>query len=41
MLMTKLRNAVLGFALGVCTFPLAIIVWPGFLAWYLWNETDE
>lgn len=39
--MQKRINALLGLALGVCTWPLALVAWPLFLAWFLWNETDE
>ena len=39
--MQKWFNALLGLALGVCTLPLALVAWPLFLAWFLWNETDE
>ena len=39
--MRKRFNALLGLALGVCTWPLALVAWPLFLAWFLWNETDE
>ena len=39
--MQKRFNALLGLALGICTWPLALVAWPLFLAWFLWNETDE
>ena len=39
--MQKRINALLGLALGICTWPLALVAWPLFLAWFLWNETDE
>ena len=39
--MQKRFNALLGLALGVCTWPLALVAWPLFLAWFLWNETEE
>ena len=39
--MQRLFNALLGLALGVCTWPLALVAWPLFLAWFLWNETEE
>ena len=37
----KIFNGLLGLAVGVCSLPLAPIVWPAFCAWYLWNETDD
>jgi len=37
----KFRNALLGLALGVVTWPLALAAWPAFLAWFLWSETDD
>ena len=36
----KLLNALLGFAAGLVTAPLAALVWPLFAAWFMWNETD-
>ena len=39
--MQKRINALLGLALGVCTWPLALVAWPLFLAWVLWNETED
>ena len=39
--MQKRFNALLGLALGICTWPLALVAWPLFLAWFLWNETEE
>ena len=39
--MQKWFNALLGLALGVCTWPLALVAWPLFLAWFLWNETED
>ena len=35
----KLRNALLGVVMGIVTSPLAAVVWPIFLAWWLWCET--
>ena len=37
----KILNGLLGLAVGVCSLPLAPLVWPAFCAWYLWNETDD
>jgi hypothetical protein len=37
----RLLNAALGGALGVITAPLALIAWPAFAAWFMWNETEE
>ena len=39
--MQKWFNALLGLALGVCTWPLALVAWPLFLAWLLWSETED
>lgn len=39
--MQKRINALLGLALGICTWPLALVAWPLFLAWFMWNETEE
>ena len=39
--MQRRFNALLGLALGVCTWPLALVAWPLFLAWFMWNETEE
>ena len=39
--MQKRFNALLGLALGICTLPLALVAWPIFLAWFLWNETED
>ena len=37
----KLINALLGFAVGIFTLPLAAAAWPFVAAWWLWHETDE
>ena len=37
----KIANALLGFAAGIVTMPLAIFAWPILAAWFLWNETDD
>ena len=39
--MQKRFNALLGLALGICTWPLALVAWPLFLAWFLLNETED
>ena len=39
--MRRLINALMGFFGGVMTSPLAVIVWPVVLAWFMWKETDE
>jgi hypothetical protein len=36
----KLLNALLGFAAGIVTLPLAIFAWPIIAAWFAWDETD-
>lgn len=40
MTVRRLTNAAPDFALGVFTAPIALITWPFFLAWYVYNETD-
>lgn len=37
----KLLNALLGFAAGIVTLPIAIFAWPILAAWFMWNETDD
>ena len=37
----KLANALLGFAVGIFTLPLAAAAWPFVAAWFMWHETDE
>lgn len=37
----KLLAALLGFAAGVVSDPLALVVWPIFVAWFLYNESDD
>lgn len=36
----KILNALLGLAAGIVTAPLAPIVWPIALAWFMYNETE-
>lgn len=36
----RLLNAALGLALGVITAPLALVAWPAFAAWFMFNETE-
>jgi uncharacterized membrane protein len=36
----RLLNAALGLAAGIVTAPLAIVAWPAFLAWFMFNETE-
>lgn len=38
--MRKIFNALLGLSVGIVTMPLAFVIWPVFLAWYMYNETD-
>lgn len=37
----KMLNALLGFAAGIVTLPLAIFAWPLLAAWFVYNEKDE
>lgn len=37
----RLLNAALGLAAGLVTAPLALVAWPAFLAWFLYNESDD
>ena len=37
----KLLAALLGFAAGVVSDPLALLIWPIFVAWFLYNEADD
>ena len=36
----RIFNAALGFAAGILTAPLALVAWPLFLAWFMFNETE-
>jgi hypothetical protein len=36
----RLLNAALGLAAGIVTAPLALIVWPIAVAWFMFNETE-
>lgn len=36
----KLLAALLGFAAGIVTAPFALVIWPAFLAWFMFNETE-
>lgn len=40
MTVKKLLAALLGFAAGVITWPIAAISWPFVCAWYLYNARD-
>lgn len=37
----KLLAALLGLAAGIVSEPLALIVWPAFCAWFMYNETED
>lgn len=37
----KMANAIIGFAAGLITLPLAMFAWPIFAAWFFWDETDD
>jgi hypothetical protein len=34
----KIANAMLGFAAGIVTMPLAIFAWPILFAWFAWSN---
>lgn len=36
----RLLNAALGFVLGVITAPIALVAWPLFCVWFMWNESE-
>ena len=36
----RIFTAALGLALGVITAPLALVAWPAFAAWFMFNETE-
>ncbi len=36
----KLANALLGLAAGIVTAPIAMLAWPFYLAWFMWNESE-
>ena len=37
----KLFAALLGLAAGIVTDPLALLIWPCALAWFLYNEMED
>ena len=37
----KLLAALLGFAAGIVTAPLALVAWPVMIAVFLYNEEEE
>lgn len=37
----QLANGLLGLAAGIVTAPLAVIIWPLFASWFLYNETED
>lgn len=37
----KIANALLGFAAGIVTLPLAIFAWPLVAAWLFFNELED
>lgn len=37
----KILNALFGLAAGIVTAPAALVAWPAFAAWFMWNETEE
>lgn len=39
-IMRKLRNTLLGFALGIIIAPLAVVLSPFVMAWFCYNETE-
>jgi hypothetical protein len=36
----RLLNAALGLAAGLVTAPFALVAWPFFLAWFMFNESE-
>lgn len=36
----KVVNAVCGFGAGLFTAPVALVVWPIFVAWIAWNDAE-
>ena len=36
----RIFTALLGLAAGIFTAPLALVAWPAFLAWFLYNESE-
>lgn len=36
----RLLNALLGLAAGIVTAPIALLAWPFYLAWFMFNETE-
>lgn len=36
----RLLNAALGLVAGIFTAPLALVAWPLFAAWFMWNESE-
>lgn len=36
----KLFAALCGLAVGLITAPLALVAWPLFAAWFLYNESE-
>lgn len=37
----RIINTVCAFAAGVFTLPLALVIYPAFIAWFVWNETEN
>ena len=33
-------TAALGLVAGIVTAPLALVIWPAFLAWFMFNEAE-
>ena len=36
----RIFAALLGLAAGIVTAPLALVAWPAFLAWFMFNESE-
>lgn len=36
----RILSAALGLAAGLITAPFAMLAWPAFLAWFLYNESE-
>ena len=40
-MIARLFAALLGLVAGLVTAPLALVIWPAFLAWFAFNESEE
>ena len=37
----RIINTVCALVAGAVTAPLALVVYPAFVAWFVWNETEN